>query len=143
MAGADMSFGPRGMYEAVSLLDLFPTFLSAAGAPLPQGIDLDGSDLSPLIWGEATGALHEYLFWRTGTNRAVRHHDWKLVQSCFPKHDRCSTWLFDLATDIGEQNDLATQHPDVVEKLMNFLEQARHPMRPQVEPERVNGRAFR
>jgi len=101
--------------DAVSLLDLFPTFLTAAGVAPPEGIELDGTDLSPFIRGEETGATHEYLFWRNGPNRAVRRQDWKLVQA--GDH----IWLFDLATDIGELNNLAEDRPEIVTELLTAL----------------------
>jgi len=109
--------------DAVSLLDLFPSFLTAANAVPPEGLELDGTDLSPFIRGNEAGATHEYMFWRTGPNRAVRRHDWKLVQACFPTHGICNTWLFDLATDIGEANDLSDDRPEIVTELLDALDE--------------------
>ena len=97
------------------MLDLFPTFLGAAGTPPPDGLALDGTDLRPYLRGDASGPTHEYLFWRSGPNRAVRHGNWKLIQA--GDH----VWLFDLATDAGESTNLADDHPEVVTDLLDAL----------------------
>ena len=62
---------------------------------------------------------HDTLFWRAGQYRTVRHHDWKLALDPLGKQ----RWLFNLALDPGEQNNLAQQEPAVVEELMGLLAQ--------------------
>jgi hypothetical protein len=99
--------------EVVTLLDVFPTVLAATDSAAPADLALDGVALGPLLRGEASGPLHERLFWRSGPNRAVRSGDWKLVQA--GDH----VWLFDLATDVGETTNLAADHPDVVTELLD------------------------
>ncbi len=71
--------GGTGVYnEMVSTLDLMPTFLAAAGVPLPN--NLHGENLAPYLSGEQTGPVHEALFWRGGSNYwAMRKGNWKLV----------------------------------------------------------------
>jgi uncharacterized sulfatase len=36
--------------------------------------------------------------------------------------------LFDLSKDIGEENDLATEHPDLVKKLEKLMDGAHRPV---------------
>ena len=50
------------------------------------------------------------MFWRTGDYLAVREGDWKLQVSVNPKKD----WLYNLAADPLEKNNLATQEPQRV-----------------------------
>jgi arylsulfatase A-like enzyme len=102
--------------KMVSALDLLPTVAAVAGAAMPQTLSPDGINLVPYLEGNRTETPHEILFWRTGPNRAVRKGNWKLVQA--DKH----VWLFDLAKDVGEKNNLANEHPEVVEELTAALD---------------------
>lgn len=97
--------------QVVSALDLFPTLSSIAGAELPESLELDGIDLSPQLRGETSEAAPRTLFWRNGTNKAMRKGSWKLVE--IPDH----VWLFDLDADVGEQHNLADRHPDIVREM--------------------------
>jgi arylsulfatase A-like enzyme len=83
--------------------DLTATALQAGGA-LPK-TGLDGVDLVPFLAGKKTGAAHPALFWRSGSQGAVRSGDWKLVRTGEKVR------LFNLRTDIGERNDLAATQP--------------------------------
>ncbi len=71
--------GPTGVFDQpVTTLDMMPTFLAAAGAPLPA--NLDGKNLLPYLEGQQTGVIHDTLFWRGGQSYwAMRQGDWKLV----------------------------------------------------------------
>lgn len=98
-------------------LDILPTALAAAGAaPLP-GVPLDGTDLLPFLTGENPGIPHETLYWRfrfpplqpSMHQWAIRQREWKLV-----KTGRDPVALYDLNTDIGEQKNLAAEHPERV-----------------------------
>ena len=95
----------------VSTLDVFPTVVAAAGGELPVDRSMDGVNLLPYVSGQDGDMPHEALFWRQGPNWAVRQGDWKLI------HAADHTWLYNLAEDIGEQDNVAEQHPDVVEDL--------------------------
>jgi arylsulfatase A-like enzyme len=97
----------------VSALDILPTALAAAGQLRPQG--LEGADLLPHLNGSRKEAPHAALFWRFGPQRAVRRGNWKLVDWRDFEAKTNSGWqLFDLSRDIGETDDLAAKHPDVV-----------------------------
>lgn len=96
-------------------MDRTASILAAANAPVPDGARLEGIDLLPVLTGR-TPPRERTLFWRISTpirqQRAVRMGDWKLLL------DGDDLLLFNLRTDIGERNDLASQHPDMVAKLM-------------------------
>ncbi len=98
-------------HPAISL-DILPTALAAAGAPVPAEAKLDGVDLLPFLKGEKAGAPHEVLFWRFGAQAAARKGNWKFVQT------RAGTSeLYDLAADLGESKNLAAEKPDVLKDL--------------------------
>jgi len=99
----------------VSALDIFPTAVAAAGGELPEG--RDGVDLLPHLTGAEENVPHEALFWRNGANSAVRKGRWKLVNLGEGHH----VLLYDVLADIGEKNDLAAEHPEVVKELSDLL----------------------
>jgi arylsulfatase A-like enzyme len=103
----------------VSHFDIFATALAAAGVPLPTDRRIDGVDLLPYVTGQQAGRPHETLFYRSGPYLAVRSGDWKLQVSGRPARD----WLFDLAKDPTEKNDVAAANPQKVAELKQLLEQ--------------------
>ena len=116
--------------QPVSTMDVYATFCSASGSPVPAGTKLDGVNLLPFLSGEKTGAPHEILFWKNGDQGAVRQGDWKLV---------ISTWqpklqLYNLADDIGEKHDLANENPEPVAKLQKAWLDWSAPLPPRANP---------
>jgi arylsulfatase A-like enzyme len=108
----------------VSLVDVMPTLLAAAGAPAPES--LDGADLSP-YWraGGAEPPRDRHLFGEADhTNveldvtRAVRYRAHKLHYNRLTRR----LALFDLAADPGERKDLAAEQPAVVADLRTHLD---------------------
>jgi arylsulfatase A-like enzyme len=127
--------------------DLYPTFLAAAGAPVPPGKVLDGENLRPLFNGGGT-LQRQAIFWhfpgyldapvrrgrdpvfRTRPVSVIHQGDWKL-------HLYHEEWLLDggragLATnravelynlkdDLGERHDLAQSHPGKRDELLSDL----------------------
>ncbi|TWT75438.1 sulfatase-like hydrolase/transferase [Allorhodopirellula solitaria] len=108
----------------VSALDIFPTAVSAAGASSESTERLDGVDLIPMLTSNERTQDPRTLFWRYAMGDeqygyAVREGDMKLVKSAYKDH----TFLFDLATDPWERNDISAEHPDTVERLEQRLAQ--------------------
>ncbi|WP_231902353.1 sulfatase [Microbulbifer thermotolerans] len=99
----------------VSTLDLLPTFYEAAGGEKYASV-LDGVNLIPYLTGEKRGRPHQTLFWKKETRAVIRDSDWKLIR--YP--DRPAE-LYNLAEDIGEQNDLAAVHPQRVRSMFKKL----------------------
>lgn len=130
--------------------DFFPTFVTLAGAPVPE--NLDGRSLVPMLTGVGNQPMHEALYWEwptydwskraytdNGLMQAVRKGTWKLL-----RHTSDTTWeLYDLSKDIGERHDVAAEHPDVVEELAAWIAANRTEMREQVEPEMPEGQKYR
>jgi arylsulfatase A-like enzyme len=104
--------------------DFFPTFLTAAGAK-PKGVTpIDGVDLMPLLKG-GERLDREALYWHYPhySNQggfpggAVRMGDFKLIE----RFEDGKLHLYDLSMDIGERNDVATQHPEKIKKMQAKL----------------------
>jgi arylsulfatase A-like enzyme len=93
-------------------LDIHTTALAAAGKEVERDWKLDGVNLLPYLQGKNAQPPHETLYWRFGNQLAVRKGDWKLVRVDGPELQ-----LYNLAKDIGEQNDLAATEPDRVREL--------------------------
>jgi arylsulfatase A-like enzyme len=103
-------------------LDLLRTSLAAARVEVPADSPLDGANLLPYLTGQTQQVPHEVLFWRYGTQMAVRAGDWKLIKA-LDRNERpptLKTGLYQVAKDAGEQNDLAAQHPEKVQELQKL-----------------------
>lgn len=110
---------PSGkVYEApVSSLDILPTALAAAGIRFSAG-EFDGKNVLPYLTGQRSGAPHEELFWRAGNRAALRLAQWKIVRNN-NRGGKPNEWeLYNLATDMGEQRNVAKQHPEVLSQLL-------------------------
>ena len=101
----------------ISHMDVFGTAAAAAGAEIPQDRKLDGVDLLPYIKGEAEGQPHDQIVWRSGQYQALRTKDWKLQVEGM----RDKTWLYHLANDPTEQNNIAESNPEKVAELKQLL----------------------
>ena len=114
--------------------DFLPTACELAGAEPPK--DIDGISYVPALMGRKDQQKkHEYLYCASqegATSVGVRYGKWKLVKyNANPrkrkKQDRVIPgWrLYDLSEDIGEKNNLADKHPEVVQKILNLLKRDR------------------
>jgi arylsulfatase A len=95
-------------------LDVMPTLLDAAGIAAPTERPLDGVSLLPVLTGQQQPTQRQ-LVWN---GAAIRDGQWKLIVN--GKGEK-GVGLYDLASDIGEQTNLATRHPERVEQLQASL----------------------
>ncbi len=102
----------------VAHLDLFPSIVAAAGAPLPADRVIDGINILPFAKGEDVEEPNRPIFWRDGYYHAVRLDGWKLQFSARPD----KVWLYNLDEDPTEQNNLAADHPEKVAELKALVE---------------------
>jgi len=92
--------------QPISSMDILPTALAAAHAPVPQ--KLDGVNLLPYLTGEKSGPAHAWFYWRQGNKTALRQGDWKLV-NMRAKLKQPRWELYHLGKDPFEKTDLAQQ----------------------------------
>jgi arylsulfatase A-like enzyme len=93
--------------EFLTSLEVFPTLINAAKAAPPEGIKLDGFDFLPVLRGETLSPRTE-MFWQRRSDKAARVDNWKWVESSK------GSGLFDLSSDLEEEQDLSSSRPDVL-----------------------------
>lgn len=97
-------------------IDLLPTFASMLNQKLSDNV-IDGVNLSGMIFNGEESPRNEYIYYRQGNNgaiEAVRKGNWKLH---FYKGKESVTLLYDLNTDISEENNLYDSNPDIVAEI--------------------------
>lgn len=132
---------PQGKVSRQSgiTLDWSATILKLAGTQPPADRPLDGMDLLPILAGEQRGRSRT-LFWRRvgpnslTTHRAVRHGNWKYIDQ-----PNGSQYLYHLAKDIGEQNNLAKVEPSRAARLKLLLDRWEAEMNPPLYPITATG----
>jgi len=107
-------------------LDVLPTAIEVAGAQVDPKWELDGVSLLPLLTGK-TDTIDRALYWRFGTQYAIRQGQWKLVKAL---EDQKRPFLIDLSSDIGEQNDLTGAHPEKAMELQEKWDEWNRGMQP-------------
>ncbi len=108
----------------VSGIDWYPTLLDLAGVPVPTEQDIDGVSLVPLLRGDTIA--ERALFWHYPhygnqggePSSIITENDWKLIHY----HEDGRDELYHLATDPGEQKDLARAEPDLAKDLRAKLD---------------------
>lgn len=102
--------------QAITSLDLTPTFVALAGGKTTKKDKLDGVNIYPYITNELEGAPHETMLWRFTISAGIRKGNWKLIR--LP--DRLPL-LFDVDKDPSEQNNVARENWDLVEHMLKEL----------------------
>lgn len=111
----------------LAFYDIMPTFCDLIGqnnyvekfknAKLKNDY-FDGISFAPTLLGNNSEQQeHDFLYWEFHeTNQmAVRQGDWKL----YVNKGNCK--LFNLSTDVHEDNDVSAAHPDIVKRLITII----------------------
>ena len=120
-------------------IDMLPTFAKIVGADLPKDRLIDGREITSLMFDPKAGPVRDTQLYFGGLKLvAIRKGDWKLFLNA-PGDDTQaqsnvedglkgkpaggkerggrSAGLYNLASDPGEVNDVAAEHPDIVTKM--------------------------
>ena len=118
-------------------IDFMPTFAHLAGFEVPSDRRIDGIDQTDLLLGNReTGREHFYY-----NTAGVRQGDWKYLKADAFFHgyavedDRKKfEELYNLKSDLGEQTNLAAEHPEKVAELKALMRQIEGNDSPETSP---------
>jgi len=121
-----------------SVLDFYSTFTSLTKLKINDKVKRDGMDISDYLFNPGKKReARPYFYWHVGYLQAVRYGDWKLnllgqfseeeqqnIQKSAYKMTKFASQLelYNLNTDPGETNNIANEHPDVVDMILKLAE---------------------
>lgn len=112
--------------QPIASIDLLPTIAAAVGTRPPADRAVDGIDLGPALRGDplpGRALVWHFPHYRHGPGNdpysVIRRGDWKLIRF----YDPSKTELYNLAVDLGEQNDVASLESDMVDRLELALDE--------------------
>lgn len=123
-----MRIQPGSRSDHVSAFyDFMPTFAEVAGGA-PSMPPTDGLSLLPALSGKAQPA-HDFLYWEFPAyngQQAVRMGTWKGIRENLFDGE-LELKLFDLEQDPTEQNDVASDHPEIVAAIEAIMDREHVP----------------
>jgi arylsulfatase A-like enzyme len=129
-------------------LDLYPTFAALGQVKLPSDKILDGENLLPLFTGKQTKTIRDKIFWhfpgylqrpvirgrdslfrtrpvttmRKGDFKVLLYHEeWILDGGWDKRQTNNAVELYDLKTDEGERNNIASSNPQKRDELLTDI----------------------
>ena len=125
--------GGQDMDQIMTVMDVFPTLMDAAGVEPGEHFPWDGSSLWPSIADGKPAPRTDDVFFASETpiyghfNLTLFNQDWKLVQEVL--QDQLTTTvtnhLFKISEDPNEYHNLASDHPDIVEDMADRIRNRR------------------
>lgn len=122
---------PGQVYEELATqMDWFPTFCNIVGAEIPQDREIDGKDLSAVLFENGKREGDAFLYYMLSDLRGYREGDWK-IKLPFPgfegsrgmkavaAHD---TLLFNIKNDPGETTNLAQGNSEKLAQMMRAMD---------------------
>lgn len=125
--------GPGQVYEQLATqMDWFPTFCKMVGAEVPQDREIDGKDLSAVLFENGSREGDTFLYYMLSSQEGFREGDWKIKRPYagfagtrgMKKVDAHDTLLFNLKTDPGETTNLIKENPEKTAQMMRAMELA-------------------
>jgi arylsulfatase A-like enzyme len=112
----------RVSHEPWAFWDFLPTAAELADVKVPAGLNTDGLSLVSFLKG-GPAPKRDYFYWElheAQSLQAVRWGDWKAVRN----GPQSKVEIYDLKADAAERNNLATTHPELVEKALALFKEA-------------------
>ena len=131
----------------IHAMDLFPTLSAIIDLPLPKDRIYDGVNILPLLRGESLNRSRNtpFFYYNCENLQAIRQGDWKLHLPRSPEqtpfwegkkglYDLGNPTLFNLKTDPGESQNLASSNPEIVDQLLRLADDARNELGEYLRP---------
>lgn len=124
---------PGQVYEDLATqMDWFPTFCKLVGAEIPQDREIDGKDLSAVLFENGNREGDSFIYYMLASQEGYREGDWKIKRPYagfggsrgMKKVDPHDTLLFNLKNDPGETTNLAKENPEKTAQMMRAMELA-------------------
>jgi len=124
---------PGQVYEDLATqMDWFPTFCNMVGAEIPQDREIDGKDLSAVLFENGSREDDTFLYYMLSSQEGYREGDWKIKRPYagyagsrgMKKVDAHDTLLFNLKNDPGETTNLIKENPEKTAQMMRAMELA-------------------
>ncbi len=118
--------------QVCGFVDMMATLSGITGTPLSS--PTDGLSFAPALLGVGVQKQHDHLFWdfnEQGGKQALLKWPWKLIHLNTGHHAEgqkpgklkpLEVQLFNLEDDLGEHQNIAAQHPEVVQALEKIME---------------------
>ncbi len=116
--------------EIIQTSDFYTTLLKQLGIPMPRNHEVDGIDITPALQGGKLGREAIFTYFPHSPpvpdwlppSISVHSGDWKLIRLFHQGEDGAHGYrLYNLKDDLGEANDLASAHPEKVQKLDGLI----------------------
>jgi len=120
--------GGRTIDMQTANYDFYPTLCELTGTEVPKSQQIDGINIAPVLLGKSKDVSYSRTFyWHYPLDKphflggrsagCIRDGKWKLIEF----FETGKQELYDLDTDVGEQNDLAAEKSEIVKQLQQKL----------------------
>lgn len=122
---------PAVCRDVACTMDLFTTAAKLGGAKVPQDREVDGKDITPLLFGTGKVGRDIYCYYRGQRLYAARVGAWKAHFITQPAYgpDKPVTHevpeLYNLEEDPSEIRNVAGKHPDIIAQIQKEVEKHR------------------
>lgn len=106
--------------------DMMPTICDIADVNLPS--EIDGISFKSTLLNQKQ-KQHDFLYWEFPSykgQQAVRIGNWKGIRRNIFEGNM-NIELYNLATDIKEENDISDQHPEIISQIQKIMKQEHEP----------------
>lgn len=128
---------PGVVMDMGTTMDLYPTFCTLAGAEYPADREMDGFDLSEVLFEKSASPRESLIYYRGQQIYAARKGPYKahfITEGSYgiggERTEHEPPLLYHLEHDPSEKYDIAEDHPEVVAEIIRVVEEHRETVVP-------------